>query len=103
MFTFHNYFLLCPAQRILNANVYHGSHCLYCVCVCKYARFVLTGEMGEIIRTKCKLVETRLSVCLCVCLQIMLLKQKLKEYEERKMEAPALNPISSQRRAEFEK
>uniref|UniRef100_A0A8B9KPD7 Kinesin family member 18A n=1 Tax=Astyanax mexicanus TaxID=7994 RepID=A0A8B9KPD7_ASTMX len=35
--------------------------------------------------------------------EIILLKQKLKEYEERKVEPPALNPISSQRRAEFEK
>ncbi|KAK2819844.1 hypothetical protein Q7C36_021490 [Tachysurus vachellii] len=35
--------------------------------------------------------------------EIMQLKQKLREYEERKAEAPALNPISSQKRAEFEK
>ncbi|XP_037390265.1 kinesin-like protein KIF18A [Pygocentrus nattereri] len=35
--------------------------------------------------------------------EIILLKQKLKEYEERKVEPPTLNPISSQRRAEFEK
>ncbi|XP_072527593.1 kinesin-like protein KIF18A [Salminus brasiliensis] len=35
--------------------------------------------------------------------EIILLKQKLKEYEERKVEPVALNPISSQRRAEFEK
>ncbi|KAL7831117.1 hypothetical protein SRHO_G00306190 [Serrasalmus rhombeus] len=36
-------------------------------------------------------------------LEIILLKLKLKEYEERKVEPPTLNPISSQRRAEFEK
>ncbi|KAG7315129.1 hypothetical protein KOW79_021217 [Hemibagrus wyckioides] len=35
--------------------------------------------------------------------EITELKQKLREYEERKAEAPALNPISSQKRAEFEK
>ncbi|KAI5626212.1 kinesin-like protein KIF18A, partial [Silurus asotus] len=35
--------------------------------------------------------------------EIMLLKQKLKEYEEQKMEASVFNPISSQKRAEFEK
>ncbi|XP_073762378.1 kinesin-like protein KIF18A isoform X1 [Danio rerio] len=35
--------------------------------------------------------------------EIVMLKQKLKEYEERKAEAPALNPISIQKRAEFEK
>ncbi|XP_067256888.1 kinesin-like protein KIF18A isoform X1 [Chanodichthys erythropterus] len=35
--------------------------------------------------------------------EIVMLKQKLKEYEERKVEVPALNPIPIQRRAEFEK
>ncbi|TSP90500.1 Kinesin-like protein KIF18A [Bagarius yarrelli] len=35
--------------------------------------------------------------------EIMQLKQKLREYEERKTEAAGLNPISSQKRAEFEK
>ncbi|XP_066513217.1 kinesin-like protein KIF18A isoform X1 [Hoplias malabaricus] len=35
--------------------------------------------------------------------EIIMLKQKLKELEERKVEPLALNPISSQRRAEFEK
>ncbi|XP_050971594.1 kinesin-like protein KIF18A [Labeo rohita] len=35
--------------------------------------------------------------------EIVMLKQKLKEYEERKVEVPALNPIPVQRRAEFEK
>ncbi|KAK3528046.1 hypothetical protein QTP86_017089 [Hemibagrus guttatus] len=35
--------------------------------------------------------------------EITLLKQKLREYEERKAEAPVLNPISSQKRAEFKK
>uniref|UniRef100_A0A672M8K4 Kinesin-like protein n=1 Tax=Sinocyclocheilus grahami TaxID=75366 RepID=A0A672M8K4_SINGR len=39
----------------------------------------------------------------CVCLQIVMLKQKLKEYEERKVAVPVLNPIPIQRRAEFEK
>lgn len=49
------------------------------------------------------LVETRLSVSVCVWLQIMLLKQKLKQYEERKMELPAFNVISSQKRVEIVK
>ncbi|XP_062845664.1 kinesin-like protein KIF18A isoform X2 [Trichomycterus rosablanca] len=35
--------------------------------------------------------------------EIIMLKQKLREYEERKVEAPAVNPISSQKRAEIEK
>uniref|UniRef100_A0A8C2Q934 Kinesin-like protein n=1 Tax=Cyprinus carpio TaxID=7962 RepID=A0A8C2Q934_CYPCA len=35
--------------------------------------------------------------------EIVMLKQKLKEYEERKVEVPALNPVPIQRRAEFEK
>ncbi|XP_052416724.1 kinesin-like protein KIF18A [Carassius gibelio] len=35
--------------------------------------------------------------------EIVMLKQKLKEYEERKVEIPALNPIPVQRRVEFEK
>uniref|UniRef100_A0A672MK98 Kinesin-like protein n=1 Tax=Sinocyclocheilus grahami TaxID=75366 RepID=A0A672MK98_SINGR len=35
--------------------------------------------------------------------EIVMLKQKLKEYEERKVEVPALNPIPVQRKAEFEK
>lgn len=71
--------------------------------VCKYGQFLSTGKMSEVIRTKCMLAESELSACLCVCLQILRLKQKLGEYEERKVEAPALNPISNQKRAEFEK
>ncbi|XP_065123900.1 kinesin-like protein KIF18A [Paramisgurnus dabryanus] len=35
--------------------------------------------------------------------EIIMLKQKLREYEERKVEVPALNTIPIQRRAEFEK
>ncbi|XP_077084784.1 kinesin-like protein KIF18A [Siphateles boraxobius] len=35
--------------------------------------------------------------------EIVMLKQKLKEYEERKVEVSAFNPIPIQRRAEFEK
>ncbi|XP_067297313.1 kinesin-like protein KIF18A [Pseudorasbora parva] len=35
--------------------------------------------------------------------EIVMLKQKLKEYEERKVDVPALNPTPIQRRAEFEK
>ncbi|KAI7814719.1 kinesin-like protein KIF18A isoform X1 [Triplophysa rosa] len=35
--------------------------------------------------------------------EIIMLKQKLKEYEERKVEVPALNPIPVKREAEFEK
>ncbi|XP_051579953.1 kinesin-like protein KIF18A [Myxocyprinus asiaticus] len=35
--------------------------------------------------------------------EIILLKQKLKEYEERKVEVPAHNPVPIQRRAELEK
>lgn len=42
-------------------------------------------------------------VSVCARLQILLLKQKLREYEERKIQAPAFNPISSQKREEFEK
>lgn len=34
--------------------------------MCKYGLFLLTGETGKIIRMKCMLVETRLSVRLCV-------------------------------------
>lgn len=71
--------------------------------VCKHGPFLLPGKMSEVIRTKRVLAESELSACLCACLQILRLKQKLGEYEERKVKAPALNPISSQRRAEFEK
>lgn len=51
------------------------------------------------------LIHMRLAclIRVCVCLQIVMLKQKLKEYEEREVEVPALNPNSVQRRAEFEK
>lgn len=36
------------------------------VYMCKYGLFLLTDEMDKVIRTKCMLVETRLSVSVCV-------------------------------------
>lgn len=67
-----------------------------CVCVCKYSLFPLTDETGEN-----EMYITRAFVCMW--LQILLLKQKLRAYEEQKIPAPALNPVSGQKRGEFQK
>ncbi len=65
--------------------------------LCKSGILLLLGEMG--------LIHMRLACLMrvCVCLQIVMLKQKLKKYEEREVEVPALNPNPVQRRDEFEK